>query len=103
MEPLSGESFVLEFSHLDSQCCERFLEQFALQYPEELHVIQVENAGAHCAQHLQIPDNVLLLYQPSYCPEVNVIERLWAESGVILWEDLAELQEFIRACAQLDA
>ena len=99
VEPRSGEAFVLEFSHLDSHCFERFLEQFALQYPEELHVIQVDNAGAHCAHHLQIPDNVLLLHQPPYCPEVNAIERLWEEVRRDFawrrWEDLAELQESI--------
>ena len=52
VEPLSGESFVLELSHLDSHCFEGFLEQFALQYLDEVHVIQVDNAGAHRAQHV---------------------------------------------------
>ena len=101
VEPISGESFVLEFSHLDSQCFERFLEEFAAQYPDEMHLIQVDNAGAHRAHHLQTPDNVMLLFQPPYCPEVNPIERLWEEMrrhySWKRWNELAELQESISA------
>ena len=99
VEPVSGESYLLEFSHLDSQCFEEFLRQFAAEYPQEIHVIQVDNAGAHRAHHLEIPENVLLLYQPPYCPEVNPIERLWEERQRDFrwtrWEDLPELQEGI--------
>ena len=99
VEPSSGESFVLEFSHLDSQCFERCLEEFSAQYPHEMHLIQVDNAGAHRAHHLQIPDNIMLLYQPPYCPEVNPIERLWEEMrrdySWKRWDELAELQKSI--------
>jgi len=28
---------------------------------------------------LSIPENIVLLFQPSYSPEVNPIERLWLE------------------------
>lgn len=99
VEPRSGDSFVLEFSHLDSYCFETFLEQFAAQYPHEMHLIQVDNAAAHCAHHLQVPDNVVLLYQPPYCPEVNPIERLWEhmrqDFAWKYWQGLSELQEGI--------
>lgn len=99
VEPSSGESFVLEFSHLDSQCFERFLYEFAAQYPDEVHLIQIDNAGAHRAHHLRTPDNVVLLYQPPYCPEVNPIERLWEDMRRDYtwrrWDELCELQESI--------
>lgn len=26
---------------------------------------------------LEVPDNIILLFQPPYCPEVNPIERVW--------------------------
>ncbi|PSO55069.1 MAG: hypothetical protein BRC40_01860 [Cyanobacteria bacterium QH_8_48_120] len=28
---------------------------------------------------MTVPDNVVLLFQPPYCPEVNPIERVWQE------------------------
>ena len=79
VEPRSGESFLLEFSHLDQRCFEAFLTGFAQAYPQALHVIQVDNAPAHRAQDLHLPESVVLLFQPPYCPEVNPTERLWRE------------------------
>lgn len=99
VEPLSGESWLFEFSHLDSSCFEACLKWFAAQLPDELHLIQVDNAMAHRARSLTVPDNVILLFQPPYCPEVNPIERLWRElKRVLAWqqfETLAELQQAI--------
>jgi putative transposase len=45
---------------------------------------------------LQIPGNVILLFQPPYCPDVNPIERLWHDlKQTLQWklfEGLSELQ-----------
>jgi putative transposase len=79
VEPATGATFLLEFSHLDSLCFETFLKAFATAYPNDLHIVQLDNASAHRAQSLQVPDNVILLFQPPYCPELNPIERLWQE------------------------
>jgi transposase len=58
-------------------CFEKFLELFASEYPEDLHIIQVDKVGFHNSLNLSIPENVILLFQPAYSPEVNPIERLW--------------------------
>ena len=58
-------------------CFEKFLELFASEYPENLHIIQVDNGGFDNSLNLSIPENVILLFQPAYSPEVNPIERLW--------------------------
>jgi len=104
IEPLSGTSLLLEFSHLDSTCFEAFLVAFAVQFPDDLHVIQVDNARAHSAQTLAIPDNVVLLFQPPYCPEVNPIERLWRElKRDLAWmhfEDIDAVQQAISQWAK---
>jgi transposase len=44
--------------------------------PEE---IQLDQAPAHCSDRLNIPDNIVLLYQPAHSPELNPIERLWQD------------------------
>ena len=77
VEPLTGEGFFYEFTHLDTVCFEKFLELFASEYPEDLHIIQVDNGGFHNSLNLSLPENVILLFQPAYSPEVNPIERLW--------------------------
>jgi len=58
-------------------CFEKFLELFATAYPDDLHIIQLDNGGFHSSLNLSIPENVILLFQPAYSPEVNPIERLW--------------------------
>ncbi len=77
VEPLTGESFFWEFTHLNSVCFEIFLELFSETDPNELHIIQLDNGGLHKALSLNIPENIILLFQPPYSPQVNPIERLW--------------------------
>ena len=44
-----------------------------------------------------MPDNVILLFQPPYCPELNPIERLWSDLKADLkwsyFKSLEQLQE----------
>jgi transposase len=77
VEPLTGASFFYWFTHLEPVCFEKFLELFASKYPANLHIIQVDNGGFHSSLNLSIPENVILLFQPAYSPEINPIERLW--------------------------
>ncbi len=86
MEPQTGESFFYEFSHLDTECFEEFLKQFSQQYPQDIHIWQLDNGSFHKAKRLKVPDNILLLFQPSHCPELNPIERLWEHlKGLLSW------------------
>lgn len=97
VEP-STESFFWEFTHLNSICFEIFLELFSA-HPNELHLIQLDNGGLHRALSLNIAENIILLFQPSYSPQVNLIERLWQflkeNFKWINYESVEELQEDI--------
>jgi hemolysin activation/secretion protein len=43
--------------------------------------------GLHTAKKLQIPSNIIVLFQPPYSPELNPIERLWqALKKDLKWE-----------------
>lgn len=99
VEPISGESFLWEFSHLDSICFEAFLNYFSQQYPQQMHIIQLDNSGAHTAGDITVPGNIQLLFQPPYAPELNPIERLWKfikdQLAWQLWTDLEELTSAI--------
>lgn len=68
VEPLTGEHFFWEFSHLDTVCFEIFLTNFASTYSEDLHIVQVDNGAFHSSRHLQVPPNVILLFQPPHTP-----------------------------------
>jgi hypothetical protein len=96
VEPTTGERFFLEFSHVDSECYQRFLDAFSAQYSDSLNILQVDNGAFHKAKSLRIPDNIILLFQPAYCPELNPIERLWQHlKKDLCWElfkDITQLQ-----------
>lgn len=96
IEPRTGEQFFLQFSHVDSKCYQRFLNEFSAVYADTLNILQVDNGAFHKAKDLIIPSNIILLFQPAYCPELNPIERLWQHLKKDLrWElfkDLTQLQ-----------
>ncbi|WP_144872088.1 IS630 family transposase [Hyella patelloides] len=77
VEPVGGRSFFYEFSHFNSNCLGAFLAQFVQEYSQEIHIIQLDNASVHTAHKLIVPENIILLFQPPYCPELNPIERVW--------------------------
>jgi transposase len=96
VEPATGESFFLQFSHVDTQCFERFLDEFSKAYPDSLNILQVDNGCFHKGKELVVPENVILLFQPPYCPELNPIERLWehlkADLKWVSFKTLSQLQ-----------
>ncbi len=52
-------------------------EQGFSSYKEiQMHLIQLDNGRWHIWSKLDVPDNVILIFQPPYCPQVNPIERL---------------------------
>ncbi|HEY9299589.1 MAG TPA: transposase, partial [Phormidium sp.] len=66
VEPKTGEHFFYEFSHLNSQCFEIFLQLVAQKFPESILIIQLDNGRFHKAKNLKIPANIILMFQPPY-------------------------------------
>ncbi len=102
VEPATGDSFFLEFSHVDSDCYQRFLNEFSQAYPNSLNILQVDNGRFHKSKDLIVPDNVILLFQPPYCPELNPIERLWEYLKADLkWSSFQSLEQLQEKVEQL--
>jgi transposase len=77
VEPASGEHFFYEFTHCNTDCFEIFLNLVAQQYRDSFLIIQLDQAGWHKAKRLQVPDNIILMFQPAHSPECNPIEQVW--------------------------
>ena len=99
VEPISGESFFLELSHLNSECFQIFLDEFHSSYPDDFIIMPLDNGAFHKAKKLVVPDNIMLLFIPPYSPELNPIERLWQdikdEISCSVYETLDELKEAV--------
>jgi DDE superfamily endonuclease len=77
VEPATGEHFFYEFTHFNTDCFQVFLNLVSQQYSDSILIIQLDQAGCHRAKRLQIPPNIILMFQPSHAPETNPIERVW--------------------------
>jgi len=100
VSPKTGESFFREISHLDTECFQVFINEFSRSYPEDLHIIQLDNVSFHTTPKLKVPENIIFLFQPAHCPELNPIERLWEYlKGFLKWKlfnNLDALKEKVR-------
>ncbi|MGB3267604.1 MAG: transposase, partial [Microcoleus sp.] len=66
-----------------------------------LNVVQLDNGKFHQSSPLKIPDNILLIFQPPYSPELNPSERVWQyikqELSWGLFDNLDEIKEKVRS------
>jgi len=76
--PKDGDMFVLELPHCSSDMFQLYLDEFSKQKPTELKVLILDNGAFHKAKKLIIPDNIILIFQPPYSPELNASEKIWA-------------------------
>lgn len=77
VEPLSGWHFTQEYSHLDTEHFQQFIDALSEQLGEDIAVIQLDQAGAHVTSALRWPENLIPICQPAHSPELNPIERVW--------------------------
>jgi putative transposase len=88
-----------------------YLRWFSQAYPEHLQIIQLDNGRLHTWSELELPENVILMFQPPCCeelspeshsgacklrPQVNPIERLWKEINKHLKWQLFDHLESLR-------
>lgn len=99
VEPATGEHFFYEFTHLNTDCFQVFLNLVSEHFSDSILIIQLDQAGCHRAKRLQLPANIILLFQPSHAPETNPIERVWLHlKQGLRWKlpkNLDELRAFI--------
>ena len=79
VNPLTGESSAIVAPTVNTHLMNRHLSFIGKQAGKDKHVVLVlDQAGWHVAKALRAPKNITLLHLPSYSPELNPIERIWA-------------------------
>ena len=79
VEPTTGDAFWWELPRLDADCFTVFLRQFSQCDAESLNIVLLDQAPAHVAQRVPIPENVVLVWLPASSPALNPVERLWED------------------------
>jgi hypothetical protein len=54
-----------------------FLQEVAEDFKEYFVIMLIDRAFWHTSLRLQIPENIRLLPQPPYSPELNPAEHIW--------------------------
>ena len=75
--PSTGEICSLVLPHANTDMMNIFLEHVSKTFSKYFIVMQVDQAGWHQAKALVIPENIRLIAQPPYSPEVNPVEHIW--------------------------
>jgi transposase len=94
VEPSTGEQYYQEFSQLNHNCFQEFLNGFAEKYSDSFNLIIMDNGSFHKALLLDWHDHVMPIYLPAYSPELNPIERLWEHTKKDLkWANYSSLDK----------
>jgi transposase len=67
--------FILPYSN--TEMMNVFLQQVSSDFSSYFIVMQVDQASYHDSNDLLIPENIRLLPQPPYSPELNPVEHVW--------------------------
>lgn len=54
-----------------------FLDNLSELNQQEFKIVVLDNGAFHKAKRLVVPDNIGLLFLPSYSPELNPAEQIW--------------------------
>jgi transposase len=75
--PCDGENFSLILPRSNTEMTDIFLEEFSKQYQEYRIVIAMDGAPWHPSESSDKYDNIRVIRQPPYSPEVNPVEHIW--------------------------
>jgi hypothetical protein len=77
--PAEGKMTSLVLPTANTAMMQLFLEHVSRTFADYFIVMQVDRAGWHGAKALAVPDNIRLILQPPYSPELNPVEHIWEE------------------------
>ncbi len=94
---ITGERFLLEMPHCNSETFQQFINQLSHQNPLEFKILILDNGAFHHAKSLNIPANMAFIFLPPYCPELNPAEKMWRyfkdRISMIAYHCLEQLQQ----------
>jgi transposase len=75
--PNDGESFSLILPYANTDAMKIFLTECSEYFKDYRIVMIMDKAAWHQSKDLGEYENIRILYQPSYSPELNPVEHLW--------------------------
>lgn len=79
VSPLDGELDTLILPDMYTDTLSVFLAEVSRRHPQEQITMVLDGAPCHRSGMLVVPENIRLVEQPPYSPELNPTEHLWEE------------------------
>ena len=77
VSPWDGCLDFMTTEKMNTENMSRFLAQVSKAHNGEFIVMIVDGASSHRSKDLVIPENMVLIRQPPYSPELNPAEQIW--------------------------
>ena len=77
--PHLGKMSSLILPYANTKMMNLFLENVSNDFAHNQIIMLVDGAGWHRSNELEVPDNIHLIFQPPYSPELNPVEHIWDE------------------------
>lgn len=98
--PYTGTSLVMTFDECNGKYFQIFLDELSKANPDTMIVLLLDNAKFHTCKGLLIPQNIRIIFQPPYSPELNPSEKVWwtmkRQFRNKSYKMLDEVEEFIK-------
>lgn len=96
--PWDGESFSLILPYADTKAMTIFLSELSKEYSQYRIVVVMDGAAWHKSKNLGVFENISIVFQPPYSPELNPVEHLWEHIREKYfwnrsWKSLGDLEE----------
>ena len=75
--PALGQMTCLILPYVNTQMMNLFLQQVSREFADYFIIMQVDKAAWHRSSCLKVPENIRLVHQPSYSPQLMPVEHLW--------------------------
>ena len=97
--PITGDAHYMISDGVSKNAFIAYLQDLSLYKPRELKILIIDNAAFHSTKDVQLPENIILLPIPPYCPELNPAEKMWqwfkSKVSMKIYNSLEELEEKI--------
>lgn len=94
--PITGESFCMVTDGVSKEFFIKYLQDLSQNDPDELKIIVIDNASFHSTKDIVLPNNIVLMPIPPYCPELNPAEKVWQwmkdKIAMKIYDDLETLE-----------
>jgi transposase len=77
VSPWNGDLDYMTAEKMNTENMSRFLKQVSQTHKLDFMVMVLDGAPSHKGKELKVPGNIVLVFLPSYSPELNPAEQIW--------------------------